>query len=91
LTPILLAPQSQVQVTASPDNAEVEFLLKDYQETLYLIAVNSKDERKTITFSFLESPTAVKVLNESRTIFPQGNSFTDDFAGYGVHVYEIQR
>lgn len=91
ISQILLAPQSQVQATTAPDNSEVEFLLKDYQETLYLIAVNSKDERRTIAFTFSEPPTAVKALNESRTIFPQENSFTDDFAGYGVHVYEIQR
>lgn len=89
LSPIFLAPQSQVKVTATEGDAGKEFLLKEYQGKLYLLAINPKDKRKTITFTFSKSLISVKVLGESRTILPQANSFTDDFDGYGVHWYEI--
>jgi hypothetical protein len=91
LTAILSAPRSEVQVITSPADIGVEFLLKSYQGRLYFIAVNTKEEEKLATFSFSEPLSTVKVLNESRRILPKGNSFSDNFAGYGVHVYEIEK
>ncbi|GEM_PF-6140956 len=91
MTPILLAPQSSVRITVTPTNADTQFLLKEYQEKLYLLALNSKEQKKTVKFTFSKPITDVKAYNETRTIVTQGNSFTDNFDGYGVHVYEIRR
>jgi hypothetical protein len=37
----------------------------------------------------LRADAVAEVLGENRTIKPAGNSFQDDFVGWGVHLYKI--
>jgi hypothetical protein len=88
--PIFLAPDANKKITVKPENAGIEFLLKDYKNKIYLIAANPSAKGKTITFTMPQAVTTINVWSESRSITPQGNnSFTDNFDGYGVHIYEI--
>lgn len=89
MSPIFLAPDSNKKVTIKPSG--VEYLLKEYNDKLYLIAANPSVKRNTATFIMSQPAMAINVLNESRSITPQGVSFTDNFDGYGVHCYEISR
>ncbi len=87
LTPIFLSPDATQEVTIQPEN--IEFLLKEYKNKLYLIAANSSVKGITATLTMSQPAATIHVLNESRSIRSNGISFTDNFDGYGVHCYEI--
>ena len=42
------------------------------------------------TFQFANPPQFIEVFDESRTITANGNRFTDNFTGLGVHIYRIR-
>jgi len=88
LAPIFLAPDAKKN-TVESETEGIEFLLKDYKNKLYLIAANPSVKKKMAAFTMSKPATTIKVLNEARSITPKGVSFTDQFDGYGVHVYEI--
>jgi len=80
-------------VTSSDANVPVDMLVKRSGVTTYVFAVAMRGSATHATFSGLTNlgaATAVEVLGESRTLPLSGNSFQDDFAAWGVHLYEIQ-
>ena len=55
----------------------------------YLIAYNYTNTNQIATFTWAQTPTAVLVYNEARTLPLQSQRFTDNFGPYQAHVYEI--
>lgn len=79
-------------VDSSDPAVPVDMLLKRHGGKTYIFAVAMAQGNATATFSKLTNLPAnatVQVLGENRTIPLSGASFTDDFAGYGVHLYQI--
>jgi len=63
--------------------SSINLLLKRHGDDYYLFAMNSSYEPLKVQF---DVNSAVIVVNENRQFAP-ANSFTDDFAPLGVHVY----
>jgi hypothetical protein len=66
--------------------------LKRLSGTTYVFAVAMRGSPTRATFSGLtklRSDAVVEVLGENRTIAISGDSFQDDFPGWGVHLYKI--
>jgi hypothetical protein len=74
---------------ASNSNAGIHTRGKYANGNGYLIASNNTNATTTASFTWSQTPTLVNVYNESRSITLSGSSFTDTFAPYGAHVYEI--
>ena len=76
------------------DDNPVRWLIKLVNDKVYVIAVNTRPEPTgKVTFSLLDDREAhvskVNVLFENREASVSDNiSWTDEFEGYGVHVYE---
>jgi hypothetical protein len=63
---------------------------KNYGGSKYVFAVAMANNSATGTFTVPGNPTAtVTVLGESRTIAMTSGKFQDNFAGYGVHLYQF--
>ncbi|MDE1859941.1 MAG: hypothetical protein KGH67_05455, partial [Candidatus Micrarchaeota archaeon] len=77
------------QVSTSPSTT-VDTMVKDYNGNVYLFAIESLDKATTATFTVngLTTGTAT-VIGENRQIQISGGKFSDSFAGYGVHIYNI--
>ncbi len=76
------------------DDNPVKWLIKLVNDKVYVIAVNTRPEPTgEVTISLLDDREAyvsnVKVLFENREADVTENfSWTDEFEGYGVHIYE---
>jgi len=65
-------------------------MVKSYNGNQYLIAVNNSNEVQQATFTSEQSSGApIRVWSEQRSINWNGNQFSDSFAPYAVHIYEI--
>jgi hypothetical protein len=93
LAPALNTPPISNGVTVASTDATVpiDTLLKREGGKTYLFAVAAKNAPTTGKFHLERLPNAVgaKVLDESRTVAIHGGDFQDDFAAWGVHLYEI--
>ena len=79
-------------VSSSDPKVPVDMLLKRQGGSTYLFAVAMAAGPAKATFSKLTNLPAgasVEVIGEGRTLALQGASFSDDFAGWGVHLYRI--
>jgi hypothetical protein len=87
---ISFTPEQNISVT--PQEADIHYLLKEYEGKKYILAANPEKKEIKVIFSLpeLNKDFKLKVLFEERKA-PQvsGNSFADVFEGYGVHIYEI--
>ncbi|MDO9464531.1 MAG: hypothetical protein Q7J67_04450 [bacterium] len=90
ISPVFLAPtsKSKVEVTGSD---KISTLLKEYQDSYYLITANRDVPIAHVTFNLPFIPVKIKVKDEDREIIPHGKSFKDTFGKYAVHVYEIKK
>jgi hypothetical protein len=70
-------------------NPAIHTRVKFVNGTGYMISYNYNDETESTTFTWSQQVTNVFVYNESRTITPAGNSFSDSFGPYEAHVYNI--
>ena len=88
LTPVLLAPDSDVQAKVKPDGAEVDVLVMEYKGDIYIIAVNTQFAEVDASF---EVPglagRRLAAIFEDRKLMPKADAFADHFGKYGVHVY----
>ena len=98
LHPVLAAP-------AIPDNvlidyeemgfsidSGVEVMVKEHDNTVYMLAANTTVGPAKVTFSNLPCMAdSVEVLFENRSLEIQDNRFQDAFEPYGVHVYRFGR
>lgn len=79
-------------VSSSDPAVPVDMLLKRQGGSTYLFAVAMGAGPAKATFSKLTNLPAgasVEVIGEGRTLALAGASFSDDFAGWGVHLYRI--
>ena len=68
----------------------INMMAIEYEGNSFILAVNDVDEPVSVTFANLPPGfTSVNVIDEGRTIPITGNSFTDDFGPWGVHLYQI--
>jgi hypothetical protein len=78
-------------VTSSAGSSvPVDTMTKSYNGSTYIIAAAMRGSATTATYHpvGITSGTAT-VLGENRTISISGGSFSDNFAGYDVHIYKI--
>jgi hypothetical protein len=70
---------------------QIATLTKRWGEAIYVFAVAKDNRRSTPSFRLggLEQGTAL-VIGEERSLPVVDGAFQDEFAGYGVHLYEIR-
>jgi len=92
LSPVILTSSPDHQVISSNPAQPIHVLLKEYKDKVYLIGVNGQDREVQARFIFTDGLTTiagVKVLFENRRLDSSQDGFSDSFAGYASHVYEI--
>jgi hypothetical protein len=78
------------QVSSSTSGVALDMMEKNYGGSKYLFAVAMANSATVGTFTVPGSPTAtVTVLGENRQIAMKNGQFQDNFAGYGVHLYQF--
>ena len=68
----------------------ISLLAKKDGSKRYLLCVNSTLNDITVEFKLDEAADEAKVLFENRSVPVRKQAFTDTFAPYGVHVYELK-
>jgi hypothetical protein len=91
LAPILNSPTLTSGVSVKgPDATPISALVKRHNDSTYIFAVAMRDNPGTATFTLPDIHAGtVEVLDESRKLLLSGGVFKDDFAGYGVHLYQV--
>ena len=92
ISPVIFAPDASEPIEVTSDLIPPDILLKKYNGTYYLIAVNYQRAEITATFdlSALSVNKTIDRVYEDRTISLENSRFTDTFKGYDVHIYRIQ-
>ena len=88
LGPILLAPTSPATPAASSE--AMKMLLKEHDGDLYLLACNAAVAPGEVTVTVPgigRRADSLRVISEGRAVELAGDSFTDRFDTYEVHVY----
>jgi hypothetical protein len=94
LAPVINSPECPHTVTVVSTTPEVPIasLVKLYQNDHYLFTTSMRDGKTrgvfTLSAQFPQAGT-VEVLGEGRELPLKEGIFTDDFEGYGVHLYRI--
>lgn len=90
LASVLNSPTTDGYATVSSSNASVpvDIMTKAYGGSNYIFSVGMRNNPTTATFTVASGATA-NVLGEDRTIQIVDGQFTDEFAAYEVHLYEI--
>ena len=92
LNPVLTAPTTDSLICKSPEDAPVDFIVKDVDGKFVMIAVNRA--KKTVRLHLAGpgiSCTEVDVYGEDRTLPVSDFSFNDVFEPYAVHIYMLGR
>jgi hypothetical protein len=90
LSPVLLSADDLGEVKCSPSGTGICTKLKRYNGSLYLIAVNSASENRTVAFNIgCRFDLKSEVMFEDRSIVSDGFSLTDTFKPLAVHVYDL--
>lgn len=93
LAPVLNTRSVGNGVTARSSVADkpIDTMLKRYAGKTYLFATEMRSGTTHGTFTLRDFPASATaiVVGENRSIPVTGGVFEDDFADYGVHVYEI--
>ena len=88
LEPVVLAPEADVQPTAS--NKTIKMLLKDVEGELYLLACNASMEpceAKLAIPGIGKKAKSLSVISEDRQVAVNGGAFTDKFDTFEAHIY----
>ena len=92
LSPILLSPDDRGPALCLAAGSQVETRLKQCSGRLYLLAVNTANETRHITFQLPRSRSGqARVLFENRSATLAKAQMTDDFSPLAVHVYDLGR
>ena len=88
-SPIIMSPQPKERLVITPATAPVECALREHEGKLYVIAANKSPEPQHISFKgrSLQGKNA-KTLFEDHRPDLHGDTLTDDFAPFGVHIYQ---
>ena len=92
LAPVILAATPKQDIKVTPPGSGLHYLLKQHKGRTYVFAANpeNKEVKATFTLPKMKRDFSLSVLFEkSKAPEVTGNSFSDAFEGYGVHVYEI--
>jgi hypothetical protein len=93
LQPALVAENSKLPIKCDAGK-EIEFLVREVGNDIFLLACRAQGKTGEVTFSGLPSALAAKaeVMYESpRMVNVKDGSFKDWFAPFEVHVYKIQK
>ncbi len=87
-SPVIMAPTNSSGITLSPADAPVQFATRELDGKTYLIAANRSERAQSVKFSgdALKGKRA-QVLYESHSTSVEGDTLTDDFVPFGVHIY----
>jgi hypothetical protein len=82
-----------VSVASTDPLVPIALLAKRVGVENYLFAAATRAGTITATFTLpagtVSTGSRIEVLGEERTIHLSGNTFSDRFAGYGVHLYRV--
>ncbi|HZM03507.1 MAG TPA: hypothetical protein VFC44_10810, partial [Candidatus Saccharimonadales bacterium] len=90
---MFMAPVGHEKIEFSPSSAPVEFTLRDFNGSFYLIAANKSFRAQSVTFkgNALEGKSAEVLGEGSRLgVRVQGSTLTDEFPPLGVHIYQFK-
>jgi hypothetical protein len=94
LAPVLNSPTLADAATAASSNRQcpVDIMVKKHGGATYLFAVGMRNAATTGTFAVqgLVRNATVTVIGEDRTLPIHNGQFTDTFAPYAVHIYQIR-
>ncbi len=93
LEPFLISPP-QPSLMKTVSDPHIEYLVKSNSSQIVIFASNfGEDSLGNVTFTLAPSVTpngtTVQVYSENRTVPSSGNTFTDNFDAYDVHVYIV--
>lgn len=93
LAPVLNSPSITDAVAAKSAKADVpvEIMVKRSGKDLYVFAVCMRGEPTMAEFRVTDSnkPAAIRVIGEERAIEARGDSFSDSFEAWAVHLYRV--
>ncbi|MGZ5543287.1 MAG: hypothetical protein ACXWIU_01325 [Limisphaerales bacterium] len=90
LSPVIMSP-SVSGVSLSPTNTAIEFSAHEFDHKRYLFAANKSSQPQTAHFtSAIFAGKQARVLYEEHAVTIDGNSLTDTFEPFGVHVYHVE-
>lgn len=94
LAPVLNTPTISGAATVSSANADVPISVMAKRRTgaLYVFACSMRNAatKAHFTVAGLMGSKQIQVLDENRTVALRDGVFEDEFAPYGVHIYEIR-
>lgn len=95
LASVLNSPTLEGKLTVhgvSP-NQEIATMCKRSADSLYVFAVNMRNDAATATFALsgpeVDARAAIQVEGEDRQLDLRDRQFQDEFPGYGVHIYRV--
>ena len=95
LAPVLNSPsiQDAAQVKSANPEVPIAFALKRHRDSTYVFAVAMRDGSTSATFTLagLTGDTPVTVLGEQRELWAKQGAFTDTFAPWDVHLYQLRQ
>ncbi len=99
LSPVLLHgetlpnPKLKYYERGSTISEGIEMLCKTYEDSVYLIAVNTGIDPAAADFSdvpYFPRNGTLRVMNEDRVVSVKNGKWFDEFDGLGVHIYQYQ-
>ena len=95
LAPVLnsAALKDAVVVSSSDQSVPISILCKQDERAIYVFAVAMRDAKTTGTFTITGKLTGgkIEVVGENRSIEFAGGTYSDNFEGYGVHLYKLPK
>ncbi len=84
---------ADVKDKVKTDNKNIELLVKEYDNKLYIFAVNMKrqEEKAVFAVSGLKEKTKINVDEENRDITAKDGEFEDSFKEHEVHIYIMEK
>ncbi len=68
----------------------IDVTARSYRGSTYIFSVDAQGTGTSASFNVANTTSGtVTVLDENRTLTLSSGSFTDNFAGYGVHLYKV--
>lgn len=92
LAPVINSPSLEdARVRTMPRGGQIDTMVKQSQDALYVFAVDMKGKRARTTLQLKDIGNAqAEVLGEDRSIHIRGGRWTDDFDPWDVHLYRIK-
>jgi len=90
-SPVIMAPPAAEKLQLTPANAAIEFTTREMGGKTYLIAANKSGRQQKASWQgdLLRDKKAVTMF-EDHPVKVEGNTLTDDFPEFAVHVYKLE-